>query len=170
MATPLATPQPAITRTYQGLIGIKLDLHTEIPYIPVVDIEFDVDKDAENIRQRGISLAFGAVIIKTAFGQVEDTRRDYGEVRMKAFAECNGLWFCCTYTERGTMTRIVSVHRVSRKGDIQMARKMTRMTVTSDRHQDIVQAVDWDRQHTMTDEEIDRQNGRGPGCRAAHRG
>jgi uncharacterized protein len=80
-----------------------------------MEIEFDAGKDAENISQRGISLAFGAVIIKTAFGQVEDTRRDYGEVRMKAFAERNGLWFCCTYTERGTVTRIVSVHRVSRK-------------------------------------------------------
>ena len=58
-----------------------------------MEIEFDADKDAENIRQRDISLAFGAVIIKTAFGQVEDMRRDYGEVRMKAFAECNGLCF-----------------------------------------------------------------------------
>ena len=73
------------------------------------------DKDAENVRQRDLSLAFGAVIIKTAFEQVEDTTRNHGGARMKAFAECNGLWFCCTYTERGMVTRIVSVYRVSRK-------------------------------------------------------
>ena len=102
---------------------MMLDLHTEIPYSLVVEIEFDTDKDAENIRHRGISLAFGTVIIKTAFGQIEDTRRDYGEVRMKAFAECSGLWFCCTYTERGTVTRIVSVHRVSRKEAYKWLRK-----------------------------------------------
>ncbi len=80
-----------------------------------MEIAFDADKDAENIRARGISLAFGAEIIKAAFGQIEDARRDYGEVRMKAFAQCDGLWFCCTYTRRGSVTRIVSVHRVSRK-------------------------------------------------------
>ncbi len=40
-----------------------------------------------------------------------------------------------------------------------MARKMTRMTVTPD---SLVQAVDWDRQHAMTDDEIDRQNAADP--------
>ncbi len=40
-----------------------------------------------------------------------------------------------------------------------MARKMTRMTVTPE---SVVQAMDWDRQHAMTDDEIDRQNAADP--------
>ena len=43
-----------------------------------------------------------------------------------------------------------------------MAQKMTRLTITPNMHQDITQAVDWDRQHAMTDDEIDRQNAADP--------
>jgi len=75
-------------------------------------VEFDLDKDAENVRQRGLPLAFGAVVLSNAIGVVEDTRNQYGETRMKAFAQVHGLWFARTYTMRGDVTRILSVHRV----------------------------------------------------------
>jgi hypothetical protein len=42
------------------------------------EITFDPAKDAANICTRGISLAFGAVVIANAIGQVEDNRFDYG--------------------------------------------------------------------------------------------
>ena len=77
-----------------------------------MDIEFDPAKDAANIARRGISLAFGAVVIAKNAGVVEDRRRDYGEVRMLAFAEVRGVWFACAYTMRGEVYRIISVHRV----------------------------------------------------------
>jgi hypothetical protein len=77
-----------------------------------MEIEFDPAKDAENIRRRGIPLAFGAVVLANRVGEVEDVRRDYGEVRIRAFGVVDGLLFACTYTLRGKVIRIISVHRV----------------------------------------------------------
>jgi uncharacterized DUF497 family protein len=52
-----------------------------------MEISFDPAKDAANIQERGIPLAFGAVILARAVGELEDTRQDYGEVRQRAFAK-----------------------------------------------------------------------------------
>lgn len=80
-----------------------------------MEIEFDPEKDAENVRERGIPLAFGAVVLANASGEIEDRRHPYGEKRMKAFGMVEGLWFACVYTTRGTTLRIVTVHRVRQK-------------------------------------------------------
>jgi uncharacterized DUF497 family protein len=56
-----------------------------------MEITFDPAKDAANIRTRGIPLAFGAVVIANAIGQVEYGRFDYGENRLKAFAQIEGV-------------------------------------------------------------------------------
>jgi uncharacterized protein len=83
-----------------------------MPYDPGVEIEFDPAKDADNLRRHGLSLAFGAVVLAHRIGEVEDERRDYGEVRAKAFGLVEGLLFACTYTVRGEVHRVLSVHRV----------------------------------------------------------
>lgn len=84
-------------------------------YHALVQIEFDPGNDAESIRRRGISLAFGAVVLAHRIGEAEDARRDYGETRMKAFGLVEGVLFACTYTVRGEAHRIFSVHRVREK-------------------------------------------------------
>ena len=80
-----------------------------------MEIEFAPEKDSENIRRRGIPLAFGAVVLANRIGEVEDGRQDYGETRTRAFGEVDGLLFACTYTMRGAVARIISVHRVREK-------------------------------------------------------
>jgi uncharacterized protein len=80
-----------------------------------MEISFDPTKDAANIQERGIPLAFGAVILARAVGELEDTRRDYGEVRLRAFAEVEGKWFRCVYTLRGDVRHIITVHRIDEK-------------------------------------------------------
>lgn len=57
----------------------------------------------------------GAVVLANAIGEVADTRRAYGEARMKAFGQVEGLWFACTYTMRGGVTRIPGVQRIREK-------------------------------------------------------
>ena len=74
-----------------------------------MEIEFDPAKDAANIRRRGIPLAFGEIVLANLEGEIEDTRRDYGEVRVKAFGQVAGVWFECVYTMRGRVTHIISV-------------------------------------------------------------
>jgi hypothetical protein len=44
-----------------------------------------------------------------------DTRKDYGEVRHRAFAEIEGKWFQCVYTLRGDVRHIITVHRINEK-------------------------------------------------------
>lgn len=77
-----------------------------------MEIEFDPAKDADNRRRRGIPLSFGALVLESRIGELEDTRRDYGEARHRAFGLVGGVWFVCVYTMRGRVTRIISVHRV----------------------------------------------------------
>jgi uncharacterized protein len=60
-------------------------------------------------------MAFGAVILARAVGEIEDTRKDYGEVRQRAFAEIEGKWFQCVYTLRGNVRHIITVHRINEK-------------------------------------------------------
>jgi hypothetical protein len=60
-------------------------------------------------------LAFGAVILARGVGEIEDTRKDYGEVRHRAFAEVEGKWFQCVYTLRGDVRHIITVHRINEK-------------------------------------------------------
>jgi uncharacterized protein len=91
------------------------DIWAALPYNPSMEISFDPAKDAANIQERGIPLAFGAVLLARAVGELEDTRRDYGEVRQRAFAEVEGKWFQCVYTLRGDVRHIITVHRIDEK-------------------------------------------------------
>jgi uncharacterized protein len=62
-----------------------------------METSFNLAKDTANIEERGIPLAFGAVILARAVGEIEDTRKDYGEIRQRAFAGIEGKWFQCVY-------------------------------------------------------------------------
>ena len=78
-------------------------------------VEFDDSKDQANIAKHGVSLAFGAVVLANAIGEMEDARRDYGERRMNAFGLVDGRLLACTFTIRNRVYRVISVRRASRK-------------------------------------------------------
>ena len=64
----------------------------------------------------GLPLALGAVVLANLVGEVEDTRRDYGERRVKAFGSIGGRLHVCIYTVRGDgVRRIVSLRKANRK-------------------------------------------------------
>ena len=44
-----------------------------------------------------------------------DTRRDYGETRMKAIGRAGGRTLACVYTDRGRIRRIISLRCANRK-------------------------------------------------------
>jgi hypothetical protein len=77
-----------------------------------MDIGFNADKDAAKLAKHKLPLSFGEDVLTNKHGEVADQRRDYGEKRMKAFSQINGLWFQCLYTMRGTVAHIINVHRV----------------------------------------------------------
>jgi uncharacterized protein len=79
-----------------------------------MEISFDPAKDAANIQERGIPLAFGTVILARAVSELTDTRQDYGEVRQRASA-VEGKWFQCVDTLRGDVRHIITMHRIGEK-------------------------------------------------------
>ena len=79
-----------------------------------MEFEFDPAKSELNRRERGFGFAFAA---KVFFGRtLETSARDVGsESRVKAVGRIDGLCYVVIYTDRGTVRRIISARRASRK-------------------------------------------------------
>lgn len=80
-----------------------------------MDIEYDSDKGAANRRKHGVSLALGLIVLENCIGEVQDDRRDYGEVHINAFALVEKRLFVCTYTMRSETHRLISVRKANRR-------------------------------------------------------
>jgi uncharacterized DUF497 family protein len=80
-----------------------------------LQIEFDPDREARNVRLRGVSLARAETLLQGFVLDRVDDRRDYGETRIVAIGEIAGLEFTCVYTLRGVAYRVISLRRASRK-------------------------------------------------------
>jgi uncharacterized DUF497 family protein len=80
-----------------------------------MNVEFDPNKDARNVRFRGLSLSLGSAVMMNLIGEIEDVRRDYGERRMIAFGMVEGKLLCAVYTRRGDTVRIISLRRASER-------------------------------------------------------
>jgi uncharacterized protein len=79
-----------------------------------LQIEFDPDKDARNIRLRGISLARAETLLQGFVVDRVDERREYGETRIIAIGEIDGREFVCVYTQRSETYRVISLRRAKR--------------------------------------------------------
>ncbi len=80
-----------------------------------MEIEFDPDKDVSNQAKHGVSLALAAELEWDAALVWEDTRYEYGELRMIALApEINVLYYVA-FVDRGEVRRIISLRRANRR-------------------------------------------------------
>ena len=80
-----------------------------------MEIEWDPDKDAENLAKHGLSLS-GSVSFEMSEAVVEvDDRYDYRETRFRAFGRIDALGYCLAFTYRGTVTRVISFRRAHEK-------------------------------------------------------
>ena len=76
-------------------------------------IEFDDDKNAKNIRERGISFELAADFdLKTA-RIWPDTRKDYGEDRYIALGYIADRLFSMAFTNRDDVIRIISLRKAN---------------------------------------------------------
>ena len=80
-------------------------------------MEFDWHnaKQERNIRERGFGFDFAALIfLGRVLTQVDD-RADYGETRIKAIGEAEGIVLAVIYTDREDVRWIISARKANRK-------------------------------------------------------
>jgi uncharacterized protein len=80
-----------------------------------VDVTFDPEKDAENIRKHGISLQRAEDFDLDAAEFVLDDREDYGEVRYRAVSFLDGNLYSLTFTPRDEAIRAISLRKATRQ-------------------------------------------------------
>lgn len=76
-------------------------------------VEYDVDKDAENQRQRGLPFAAAEFLFDGPFVEEEDSRGDYGESRFGPVAQFGDRLFVVVYTWRDNVRRIISFRKAN---------------------------------------------------------
>jgi uncharacterized protein len=75
--------------------------------------DFDPSKDAINFAKHGISLSRWVDLeIETTF---VDDRKDYGEVRYRAYGHIDGVAYCLVFTDRDSRVRPIGLRRAHEK-------------------------------------------------------
>ncbi len=78
-------------------------------------ITFDPAKNARNIAERGLSFERVADFDWETAVVIEDTRRDYGEPRLRVMARLDGRLHAAVVTPRGEDLRVISFRRANRR-------------------------------------------------------
>ena len=77
--------------------------------------EWDPDKEAKNIKERGIDFTTASRIWGGPILERIDDRRDYGEVRIEASGKVDGRLMIVVFTWRETSRRIISARKANRR-------------------------------------------------------
>jgi len=77
--------------------------------------DWNLEKGERNRRERGFGFDFAALIFEGDTIEWSDDRRDYGEARVRAIGEVDGLVLHVVFTDRGDVRRIISARLADRK-------------------------------------------------------
>lgn len=78
-------------------------------------ITFDPAKNDRNVTERGLSFDLASELEWSTALTVEDTRRNYGELRLRVLALLNGRLHAIVVTPREDELRIISFRKANRK-------------------------------------------------------
>ncbi len=87
-----------------------------------VNIIYDIAKDAANLAKHGVSLVLAAQLEWDDALAWQDARKEYGEVRMVAFALLGERLYCVVFTDRGADRRIISLRKANNKEQVHYAK------------------------------------------------
>jgi hypothetical protein len=80
-----------------------------------VEITFDPRKSERNLRERGLGFEMVADFdLRSAIFTI-DTRKNYGEVRVRALGLIGDTLYALVFTMRGRVFRVISLRKASRK-------------------------------------------------------
>ena len=80
-----------------------------------MEIEFDANKNAANIRSRGLTFErvvdfdFDTAVFK------QDSRRDYGEIRFRTLGFLDGRLHALVFTETDKGIRVISFRKANKR-------------------------------------------------------
>ena len=77
--------------------------------------EWDDAKSNRNLRDQQLDFASAALIFDGPVQTAIDDRRDYGEERIIAIGEVDGVVLVVVYTDRGEVRRIISARHASKR-------------------------------------------------------
>jgi uncharacterized DUF497 family protein len=72
-------------------------------------------KHERNLRERGVGFDFAALIFEGSVLTQIDDRKDYGEIRVKAIGEADGIVLAVIFTDRDDVRWIISARRANKK-------------------------------------------------------
>jgi uncharacterized protein len=81
-----------------------------------VGFEWDEDTRRQNLAEHGVDFRDAALIFEGPVIEAEDTRSDYGEIRIRALGQVDQDFFLVAYTWRGDRRRIISAWKVDDDG------------------------------------------------------
>lgn len=82
--------------------------------------DWDATKSAQNLARRGFDFAFASLVFTGTYVEYDDTRRDYGERRVVALGQADGIALTVVFTDRiaaggGIVRRLISARLSNRK-------------------------------------------------------
>ena len=85
--------------------------------------DFDPAKSARNDRERGIAFErLADMDFETAIA-IEDTRKDYGERRLRVLGTIDGKLHAAVITPRGETIRVISLRRANKREEHSYAKE-----------------------------------------------
>ena len=87
-------------------------------------ISFDPAKRAQTLADRGLDFADAADIFAGTTAEAEDTRRDYGEVRIICFGFLRGRLIQIVSTPRGAVRHIISMRKANAREKARLASRL----------------------------------------------
>lgn len=80
-----------------------------------MQISYDPAKRIRTLRERGLDFEDAVVVFAGPTFEVEDDRRDYGEMRILCFGYLHGRLVMLGYTPRGTVRHIFSMRKANER-------------------------------------------------------
>ena len=77
--------------------------------------DWDAAKSERNWQERGFGFDFATLIFEGDTIEWADERCDYGEARVRAIGEVDGLVLHVVFTDRGDVRRIISARVANKK-------------------------------------------------------
>ena len=84
-------------------------------------ITYDPDRCARALQERGLDFEDAPSVFAGLTVEVEDTRQDYGEIRMLCYRKLEGRRVVVGYTPRGADRHIFSMRKANRREQARLA-------------------------------------------------